>query len=141
MDLRSIDFQTGRENGEPSYCTVLRIFHGVNASCNAELKKNQFFLHDASTIEFFEKHYKNICDISLSIGADLETRTAAPVGTTNGIFIAEQTHRSMCGDRFYFNNAAFFREGLNVQFLNQMTLNLFSKSLFQIKKIAFETLI
>lgn len=109
--MRSLDYQTGRENGEPSYTEVLRKAFGVN-KCDNDFTASDLVHHDTGTRSFLAKRYKNkISDISFSLAADFEDKQGNIIGPTNAFVIAEQFRRVICGDRFWFENAAFFREG------------------------------
>lgn len=106
-DLRSWDFQLCRENGEASYCDVLRKVYKVN-KCDNDMKSSDCMQHDKGTQDFFSSRYGNVCNIGYCAGTDMETRGEAPVGATNGFFIAEQMSRTICGDRFWFNHSPLF---------------------------------
>lgn len=111
-DLRGLDYQMGVEHGQPSYFEVLKKFNGFN-KCDNEFTKNDFILHDRSTQDFFAKRYKNLKDVTMSLGADFEDKRGQLIGPTNSLLIAEQLKRSICGDRFWFMHAPFFTSSKN----------------------------
>lgn len=76
------------------------------------MTKNDFIKHDSATREFLANRFKNkMSDISFSYGLDFEDKLGMIIGPTAAFVIGEQITRSVCGDRFWFENAAFFREG------------------------------
>ncbi|CAG9802673.1 unnamed protein product [Chironomus riparius] len=125
-DLRSMDFQFGREMGEPSYLTFLR-FSGQLKKCDAEVKasdlSNSF---DSGTLNFLTKRYQNkIHEMGLSIGLDFEARNGAILEPGVQFIITDQLKRTICGDRFWFNhdNGIFTRtqrDRINAMDMNQI---------------------
>lgn len=101
----------GRENGEPSYTESLRKCFGIN-KCDNDITKNDFIKHDLGTREFLAKRFNNNwSSISLTYGADLEDHQGEILGPTVACIITEQIIRAVCGDRYFWTHAPFFREG------------------------------
>jgi len=104
-----LDFQTGFENGEPSYVSVLKFLNG-GTKCDQDFTKLDLIFHDTRTRDFLVKRYQSVAEIAFNVGADLETRET-PIGPLNSLVIAEQMKRTIRGDRFWFNHAPFFTDG------------------------------
>lgn len=110
-DLHSMDYETGRETGESSYTEVLRKIYGID-KCDNEMTKTDFIKHDEATQDFLAQRYNNIMsDVSFTFGVDFEGAEGKPISPTISFVLAEQIKRSVCGDRFWYENAEFFREG------------------------------
>lgn len=104
-DLRSLDFQLGREVGEPSYLSFLRFSNQIN-KCDGDVKaadlSNSF---DSGTLNFLIKRYQNkIHEMGLTIGLDFEARNGAILEPGVQIIITDQLTRTICGDRFWYNH-------------------------------------
>lgn len=107
-DLRSLDYQTGRETGEPNYGDILRKFYGVN-KCNNEITKNDFLKHTSNVKDMFARRFKeNIAEVGYNLATDFEDKDGQILGPTNSIIIAEQLKRTVCGDKFWFSNGKTF---------------------------------
>lgn len=104
-DLRSMDFQFGREIGEPSYLSFLR-FSGTLKKCDADVVAsdlNDSF--DSGTLKFLFKRYQNkIHEMGLTIGLDFEARNGAILEPGVQLIIRDQLTRTICGDRFWYNH-------------------------------------
>ncbi|XP_070502393.1 peroxidase-like [Chironomus tepperi] len=125
-DLRSMDFQFGREVGEPSYLSFLRYAKQItkcDGDVNATDLSNSF---DSGTLNFLMKRYQNkIYEMGLSIGFDFEARNGAILEPGVQAIITDQLQRTICGDRFWYNhdNGLFTqsqRDRINTIDMNQL---------------------
>ncbi|KAG5668187.1 hypothetical protein PVAND_016137 [Polypedilum vanderplanki] len=104
-DLRSWDFQSGREMGEPSYASYLQAFQGVKIPCDKNIPLTSYTRFDPIDLNFLiNRHQNKLHEMSLSVGIDFEKRDNA-LGTATEFFIKEQLSRTICGDRFWYNHA------------------------------------
>lgn len=108
-DLRSLDYQSARVNGEPRYATVLRDVYEVD-KCPAELVKTDFIKHSKTAQSALMKLYGDAADVPFSIAIDLEDRQGEVLVPTCARIIAQQVRNSVCSDRFFFSNADFFND-------------------------------
>lgn len=110
-DLRSMDFQQARIVGEPAYIEVLKNLYGIE-KCPSEFTKTDFISHSKSGQLALLGRVGNVAtDVPFSLGVDLEDRKGEVLGPTCSTIIAQQLKSSVCSDRFFFTNAAFFTEG------------------------------
>lgn len=71
-DMRALDYQVGRENGESSYLEVLKNFYGVK-KCDNEITLNDLSRHPPDTRKFLvQRHGNDIKAIGFGIGLDFE---------------------------------------------------------------------
>lgn len=91
---------------------VLKKFWGIN-KCYNDFTINDFVKHDAFAKNMLSKRFKGrLFDIGYSLGTDLEDKKGEILGPTNSLVIVEQMKRTICGDRFWFSNSPFLREGM-----------------------------
>lgn len=124
-DLRSFDFQYGREVGESSYLSYLQTFQKLNVACDRNITANDISKMESGTLSFLSKRYQNkLWEIGLTIALDFENRDGI-LGKVDSIsnmimltdvllflsgpgvqfFIKDQLDRTICGDRFWYNHA------------------------------------
>lgn len=133
-DLRSLDYQSGREFGEPSYGEILRKLYGIK-KCDKEITKNDFVKHTPEVRDMFARRFKeNISEIGYNFATDFEDKEGQILSPTNSFIIAEQLKRTVCGDRFFFTNGKVFRDGI---FLNFSRFFIIYHVLFKIKLAEF----
>lgn len=109
-DLRSLDFQTGRDCGESNYLAAMRTIWGIKKTDDAfKLSDLNLLSGDAQKL-LAQRSQNKLADISFSLGIDFEDRQGQVLSPTNAFIIFDQIKRSTCGDRFYFQHAPFFSE-------------------------------
>jgi hypothetical protein len=137
-DLRSLDYQVGREMGEPNYGDILRKYHGIN-KCNEDITKRDLIKHLPSVRDMLAKRFKdNPAEIGFTLATDFEEKEGQILGPTVSRIIADQLKRTICGDRFWYSNGLVFRSGKIS--INRTKLNskiLFSDQVAKIQKITF----
>lgn len=122
-DLKSWDFQSGRDLSEPLYCEVLRFFFGVKKCCE-DFTKTDLINHDQGTQNLLNNYLNgNISSLSYSLGIATENRNGNIVGPTDSVVILEQMKRLMCGDRFFFTAGNAFPAGKFVRITSKLDFN------------------
>lgn len=112
-DLRAWDFQYGREIGETSWIEILKSIKEID-KCPDDYNKNDFITHLDVAINFLrDRSQGNLKDIPFALALDLEETGGNIVSETGSRIWGDQMKRIICGDRFWWENDAVFREGTN----------------------------
>lgn len=109
-DLRSLDYQVGREFGEPHYGEILIKWYGVK-KCIENITKTDFRMHTGEDSARLSKLTSELGKVGYTLATDFENKDGQILSPTNSKIIVEQLRRTVCGDRFWFSNGNVFNDG------------------------------